>query len=136
MMTSLEADALARKLGLRFDGIQDPVGAAAVTGSSEHIKLAFTCIAKGPAEGITIYAHPAASPEAITDIWNVKLAEVFAEEHRKLKVALTDCYMMARRAVWRLKREGFKEEFVSEFNHIIRFCEAAGCKPDILRGPQ
>lgn len=48
--------------------------------------------------------------------------------------ALADCYMMARRAVARLKRETPQDErSLKEWSHVIRFCESAGSKSTMLR---
>lgn len=118
MITTLEADALARKLGLRFDGAQDPCGAAAMTGSKEHEKLAFTCIAPGAAQGVTFYCPLDATAEQITDRWNVKLAEVFAAEHQELKRklgALQAAVEIRQRIAW---EAGFKLAVAYGDNHV------------------
>ena len=85
ILTLHECEALARKLGLRYDGAQDPVGAAAATGDSSHERHAFTCVREGAALGVTFYAPLDATAEEVCDRWNVKLAEVFAGEFQKLK---------------------------------------------------
>lgn len=48
--------------------------------------------------------------------------------------ALADCYMTARRAVARLKRETPNDsKALVEWGHIIRFCELSGSKSTMLR---
>jgi len=84
MLDATECTALAAKLGLRFDGLQDPCGGHEATGDPSHLKLAFTCIKPGPAQGFTFYAAPSAEPDTIADLWNAKLAEIFADEYRKV----------------------------------------------------
>lgn len=48
----------------------------------------------------------------------------------KLKLALENCYILARR-----QRRNFADDTADaiSWDHIIRFCEAAGCKSSILR---
>lgn len=50
------------------------------------------------------------------------------------KFAISNCYMMARRCVARLKRENPNDlKSFEEWGHIIRFCESTGEKPQLLR---
>lgn len=58
----------------------------------------------------------------------------------QLQRALGNCYMTARRELRRLNNTGRVElihgldsQSVERWQHIVRFCEEAGCKSDILR---
>lgn len=69
------------------------------------------------------------------------IAAATLRENARLTKALADCYMLARRAVTPLlrgARDGFRLTHAQmtekeNWEHIIRFCEETGMKPEILR---
>lgn len=75
--------------------------------------------------------------------WDECRAKLIAAEEDvfRLRHALGNCYMMAKRELHRLDRASLKglagktynSLAVEQWQHVLRFCEEAGCKSDILR---
>jgi len=56
-------------------------------------------------------------------------------ERDRLRRAIGNCYMMAKRRISALARNGYtvQDTEYAAYAHIMRFCEEVGCKSDILR---
>lgn len=78
---------------------------------------------------IAEFAAPAGTPRAARE------GDGQEEQHIKFRRALDNCYIMARREVARLSRQNPPHDPVTleRWQHVVRFCEEADCKSNILR---